>query len=351
MIKNLLLLAMGLALTTQMIMAQVPSYVPTNGLIGFYSFNGNANDESGNAHNGTVIGATLTSDRFGNANSAYSFNGVNNKITLANSTNIINDSFSISSWVTIENLLPSNYDVIVIGQANGTTVGSQKWQVGYRGILQQKGMSLYVYDNAGSGNGSGEDILWTPTASIWYHVTWVFSAGNNIKIYINGVLQYTINSTTTVLNNLRNDILTEIGVGHDEILPLYWKGKIDDIGIWNRVLTQDEITSLYYSENSCKSMVINTGILGFNPIAYNNTVTIYPNPANDHITIDCGNIANVSGWTIKIINTLGQEVFNGAMNTQQYVVPLNTWSGQGIYFVKIYDSSNNLMNTKKIILQ
>jgi hypothetical protein len=48
---------------------------------------------------------------------------------------------------------------------------------------------------------------------------------------------------------------------------------------------------------------------------------------------------------------LGQEVFNGAMNTQQYVVPLNTWGGQGVYFVKIYDGSNNLANTKKIILQ
>jgi hypothetical protein len=44
-------------------------------------------------------------------------------------------------------------------------------------------------------------------------------------------------------------------------------------------------------------------------------------------------------------------VFNGAMNTQQFVVPLNSWSGQGVYFVKIYDASNNLLNTKKIILQ
>ena len=55
--------------------AQVPSYVPTNGLVGYWPFNGNANDESGNGNNGTVNGATLTSDRFGNANGAYSFNG------------------------------------------------------------------------------------------------------------------------------------------------------------------------------------------------------------------------------------------------------------------------------------
>jgi len=142
--------------------------------------------------------------------------------------------------------------------------------------------------------------------------------------------------------------------GADNNLGNLWRffnGLLDDIGIWNRALTQDEITSLYYSENTCQSLVINTGILSYSPPTYNNTVTIYPNPANDHITIDCGNLANVSGWSIKIVNTLGQEVFSGAMNTQQYIVPLNLWGGQGVYIVKIYDASNNVINTKKIILQ
>ena len=58
------------------VFAQVPSYAPTNGLIGYWPFNGNANDVSGNAKNGTVTGATLTSDRFGSTNSAYNFSGV-----------------------------------------------------------------------------------------------------------------------------------------------------------------------------------------------------------------------------------------------------------------------------------
>jgi hypothetical protein len=131
----------------------------------------------------------------------------------------------------------------------------------------------------------------------------------------------------------------------------FFNGAIDDVAVYNRALTQDEITSLYYAENTCQSLVINTGVLSFNPPTYQNTVTIYPNPANDQITIDCGTLANVTGWKVKISNALGQEVFAGAMNTQQHVVPLNSWGGQGIYFVKIYDASNNLMNTKKIILQ
>ena len=62
--------------------SQVPSYVTTNGLVGWWPFNGNANDESGNGNNGTVNGATLTADRFGVANKAYGFDGVDDFISV-----------------------------------------------------------------------------------------------------------------------------------------------------------------------------------------------------------------------------------------------------------------------------
>ena len=81
--KNLLLITILFACGTS-IFAQVPSYVPTNGLVGWWPFNGNANDESGNGNNGTVNGATLTSDRFGNVNMAYDFTQ-GNSINIANS--------------------------------------------------------------------------------------------------------------------------------------------------------------------------------------------------------------------------------------------------------------------------
>ena len=72
--KKILLIVI-LALVAQMTFAQsTPSYVPTDGLVGYWGFNGNANDQSGNGNNGTVHGATLTTDRFGNSNSAYYFN-------------------------------------------------------------------------------------------------------------------------------------------------------------------------------------------------------------------------------------------------------------------------------------
>src|SRR5262245_58673818 len=61
--------------------AQLPNYLPVNGLVAWYPFTGNANDSSGNGYHGTVLGPTLTTDRFGNANSAYNFDGNTNYIS------------------------------------------------------------------------------------------------------------------------------------------------------------------------------------------------------------------------------------------------------------------------------
>ena len=62
-------------------------------------------------------------------------------------------------------------------------------------------------------------------------------------------------------------------------------------------------------------------------------INIYLNPANDQITIDCDNLANLDNWSIKIINRLGQKVLSQPMNAQQYVIPLNSWTSRGLYFV------------------
>ncbi|CAN1528152.1 Secretion system C-terminal sorting domain [Flavobacteriaceae bacterium] len=168
-----------------------------------------------------------------------------------------------------------------------------------------------------------------------------YSISNELQVYLgNGMI-----GNTFILNNGAPFVVSDLVLDQNSLYITGAQITGESVGIpaVQKVSIQ--------AENTCSTLVINTGVLGFNPVTYNNTVTIYPNPANDHITIDCGNLANVSGWTIKIVNTLSQEVFTGAMNTQQYVVPLNTWNGQGVYFVKIYDASNNLVNTKKIILQ
>ncbi|MDP4701084.1 MAG: hypothetical protein NWS66_14145, partial [Saprospiraceae bacterium] len=91
-------------------MAQtIPSYVPTNGLVGWWPFNGNANDESGNGNHGTVNGATLTSDRFGNAENAYNFNGTSNYISTKYKGILGSNNRTISFWSKTTNIFnPSN---------------------------------------------------------------------------------------------------------------------------------------------------------------------------------------------------------------------------------------------------
>ena len=90
-----------LLLVPMMSFGQVPSYVPTNGLIGYWPFNGNANDESGNGNNATVNGATLTLDRFGNVDESYSFDGIDDYVNTNNPFYSSNTSHTISLWFHI----------------------------------------------------------------------------------------------------------------------------------------------------------------------------------------------------------------------------------------------------------
>ena len=326
----------------------IPSNVPSDGLVGYWPFNGNANDESGNGNNGTPInGVLLTTDRFNNSNCAYSFDGIDDRIFVNNSIFNNGSDFTFSGWYYLNNLPNSNngnnsHILLNTSPHNGLGFAMNWGSSNKYSISVGNGSPSTSWNTLFNAN-SNQDI----TTNSWKLLTLIKSS-TTYYLYVNGILDQ-----TWVASNLVESYQYKLYFGgcdplnSNEVLD----GKLDDIAIYNRALTQEEITQLYYTDNTCQSLVINTGVLSFNPPTYNNTVTIYPNPANDHITIDCGNLANVSGWSIKIFNTLGQEVFSGSMNTQQYVVPLNTWSGQGVYFVKIYDASNQLMNTKKIILQ
>ncbi|MFC6877231.1 LamG-like jellyroll fold domain-containing protein [Flavobacterium myungsuense] len=331
--KKLLLLIGFASLTMN---AQVPSYVPTNGLVAYYPFDGNANDISGNGYNGTNNGANLTTDRFGNPNSAYSFNGTSNYITLGSSFTSGSSPKSFSVWFYVNS---ATYSWILSGGAplsNGQAFGLYYDESRYVGNLPHK--LIFHGNGLNYDYGFGEIVFQS-----WNNVVITYD-GKSVSSYLNGAF---IGSSNKTLNTALNSL---VRIGSRSNNTAYLNGKIDDIGIWNRALTPSEITTLYYSE-SCQSLIINTGVLSYNPPKYNNTITIYPNPAQDQITIDCGTLANVVGYHLEIVNTLGQVVFNQPMNTQQYKVALNTWSGEGIYFVKIYDASNNLLNTKKIILQ
>ena len=93
-----------------------------DGLVAFYPFNGNANDESGNGYDGTVFGAALTADRNGSPNSAYFFDGVDDYIEI-NDPVITSAPFSISFWISVEEIYEADNSNFIVSNTNDEFVG------------------------------------------------------------------------------------------------------------------------------------------------------------------------------------------------------------------------------------
>jgi len=99
------------------------------------------------------------------------------------------------------------------------------------------------------------------------------------------------------------------------------------------------------------TLIINTSVTGINPPNNVNTIKVFPNPASTHITIDYGNFAIMNGYQLQIKNSLGQQMFQTAINQQSNYISLASWTGNGIYFVHIIDPQGNTIDIRKIVIQ
>jgi hypothetical protein len=199
-------------------------------LVGWWPFNGNANDESGNGNHGTVNGATLTQDRFGSTNNAYDFN--NSSIVCAN-MNIPNNIFSLSVWI-YKNVSFGDIEFICLGSPSST-----RW-----GAISNSSYTNLNYGRGCSGSG-GNTINTIVNLNNWVHMVYVSQGvGQNTDIFINGNL-----AGSSVNNNAGGCSTTNLYFGVDIFsIPEYIDGKLDDIGIWNRALTACEIQDLYHAQ-------------------------------------------------------------------------------------------------------
>ena len=225
------------------VFAQVPSSVPTNGLIAYWPFNGNANDVSGNAKNGTVTGATLTSDRFGSANSAYNFSGVNQFITCPSISELNgSNSASFSLWVKINgnnSWLNNN-----LGSAQYLLSRDADYSSTNIGIDYGPGNKLFggrVGANYGNVVGVGSSNTYTIPQSTWHHIVFTIGGGF-MKLYVDGVFNSSYVFNRVMPSSSGNLFFGKLPVTNYEY---YLNGFLDDIGIWNRELTATEITNLY----------------------------------------------------------------------------------------------------------
>jgi hypothetical protein len=346
--KSLLLTtAATIGLTAATMAQNVPSYVPTNGLVGWWPFNGNATDESGNGNNGTVNGATLTTDRFGSTDNAYSFNGTTDDITYQQLFPFhLSNNASLSIW--LNGLMPPNGIQGTYLKSRLDQPDNNRFNLFLNPINQD--LKLNVDYRESNFNIHILNIDTVPSGN-W--INFVLTRNDNTySTYINGQLASTSIDNNPTLPNSIGWVL-----GNDPSSFSDYAGKIDDIGIWNRSLTQQEITDLY-NGNICyqtitvtDTLLINMGIITYNPITYNNTIKIFPNPANNHITIDYGNYASLNGYQLQIENSLGQQLFQTNITQQSDYLSLNNWGGNGFYFVHIIDPQGNTIDIRKIVLQ
>lgn len=232
-----IILLFALISSTVSLYAQIPPYIPANGLIAWYPFSGNANDGSGNGNNGTVNGAALTTDRFSAANSAYYFNG-NADIRVPYSSFFdfgTTISFTISTWVKIDAF--SDYFRGHLAYACQDFGGSGGFQ-----LMVSESASHPLYNEYGIGQTTNSNLA----DYGWHNLTFVFDRTvHYVFIFQDGALtdsaffgsSYTF--TPTCYPPIR------IG-GERNSNPIhYFKGKIDDLCFWNRILSDAEIMQLY----------------------------------------------------------------------------------------------------------
>lgn len=455
--KKLLMTTIAIFGLVTISMAQLPSYVPSNGLVGWWPLNGDANDESINNNVGNAVNIEWGIDRYGNTNSAANFNLVSSRVVeILNPNGVEGNSKAVSIWFKMPNTINNGsfYNDMLLG-------GNQV-----------NGIECMVYGNypAYITNGYVNKVGFTsnPPANLnvadlnWHNV--IFNIDGDVDTlytYIDGVM---IQSISIPQYNCSNWSRIYFGKNPNFGAPsqTIFAGSLDDIGIWNRPLTQQEISNLFNSSNCSNNLtispetnllqagssanfnattsdsdpsfvwqsdfgqgfqtlnnygnysgvnsnslsisnvqlsehnqpirvistsgecfdtsnvatiniadtcivtindtittlisvtdtlVINTLITGLTPPNNSNTIKVFPNPANSHITIDFGNFESMNGYTLTITNSVGQTVYTTPINEQSSYIDLSTWSGNGIYFVQIIDTQNNTIENLKIVLQ
>jgi Concanavalin A-like lectin/glucanases superfamily/Secretion system C-terminal sorting domain len=321
--KKIIYTAIAILGLANLTMAQLPSYVPTNSLIGWWPFNGNANDLSGKGNNGTPNGAALTTDRFGANNAAYHFNS--SYITLPISSINFDGDFTISIWVNIDTftmVYPTfieGENLFITCQFEVNTPSSTVVSF----LFQDKG----YYDGVKGG---------AAYANNWMNIVIKNSLRYSL-LYINGNLINTQAFPSVIQGTVSGSYL-KIGDGRHSMGGAFI-GKIDDIGIWNRALTQAEITALYSASF--------TGISSSLPVV--NSLKVYPNPSNGIFSIqNLGEgISNIA-----VFNLLGEEMYQSSNNNitigKQTEIDLST-KPKGIYLIQV--TTGKSITNKKIILE
>ena len=254
MVKNYLRLLVAVLFATNVMAQNVPSYVPKDGLVGWWPFNGNANDESGNGNNGTVNGATLTADRNGKTNSAYSFDGTSNKIEIQSNKLFDFQKFTIHTWIQS----PNNKIQKIISRTNWN---SSNENFSLWNNQSSTGISVKKNSNCSPGKGwnhfsSNFNNAYT---NKWSNLICTYN-GQKLIFFLDGKKIDSMNMIAPLDICENSNIRFGAWWSSD---PSWFKGQLDDIAIYNRALSNQEVKQLY--EGCTKETAISSS---FNSVVY-----------------------------------------------------------------------------------
>ena len=285
------------------------------GLVAFYPFNGNANDAVG-TNNGIVFGATLASDRFGNTNQAYYFNGTNNYIQLPASAPVFgSEDFTISMWFN-----PLTYpDPAIQLQAACFLIskGQNNFELATGSATSATGM--HFLPRFASGNDWNTPAS-TYQTNVWQHVVAIYEPSTMmVQVYLNGISLALAGPANTPVG-LDNSTPASLGLRTDGTLA--FNGFIDEVRIYNRALSSNDVQQLYMLESGLptitqqpQSLMLVAGAtanfsvqaLGMGTLSYQWFYTNAPlaNATNAMLTLPSVQPANSGPYYVVVTNNFG----------------------------------------------
>ncbi len=270
-------------------------------------------DASVNLNHGIVKnGALITSGQLGNA---LGFDGIDDYIQFSASPsfNIGTNSVSVSLWTKMDFLpteLPSTFGPLFDSETDQYV------------LYEDKGNSELRFKVTTS---SGAERPGIPDADLvsgeWIHIVGVYD-GTNAMIYLNGILKDTHPLTGTV-NPGQNATLGKSGTS-------YFSGSIDQLEVYNRALTVEEITEKY----NLKTVPLAIYPVSVEIPGIQTDFSIYPNPNNGQFTIDLNSISNQKAM-VEVFNSLGKVIYKDDLNTRGKMILQIPSAPAGLYIVRI----------------
>jgi hypothetical protein len=219
-----------------------------SGLVAYYPFSGNAQDASGNGNNGSPTNVVYGLDRNGQAGAAADFSSGNAYVDVPTLNSMTYHPVTYSAWFKLNDYSAASERRSSDGYFVMTLIGRD-----LSGNQSEGSLCLYNPPTPYTGPNttflyySGATGVWGPypDTNKWAHVSFTIDAENNATFYINGKM------TSSVVFNAAQNALIPFRIGASASFADYrlgWKGLIDDVRVYNRALSSNEVSQLFYSE-------------------------------------------------------------------------------------------------------